>query len=219
MDMTIATNLIDICAVSMLLLSVLSMTTLRMAPLIRLFSYQSLALGLMAAIVAYSSDNPHIYIMCVLTIGIKTILIPRILYYVLERVEVNNEAKLAVGVPGSLILSGALIILSYFITEPLLATLETMERNCIAFSMSVVLIGLLTMVSRRKAISEVIGLLMMENGLFLGALAVSHGMPLIVEVAAFFDVLVALIIIGVFIFHINRSFHSMDVTNLRRLKE
>ena len=133
--------------------------------------------------------------------------------------ESDDETSLSLGVPGSLLVSAGLVVLSYFITEPLISTLATLERNCLAFSLSVVLIGLSTMVVRRKAISEVIGLLMIENGLFLGALALSHGMPLIVEIGAFFDILMALIIIGVFILRINRSFHSMDVDNLRRLKE
>ncbi|MBQ2763260.1 MAG: hydrogenase [Candidatus Methanomethylophilaceae archaeon] len=216
---TVIGNLIDICAVSMLLASILSMTAVRMKPLIRLFSIQSLFLGAMAAIIAYSSGNSHIYIMCGLTVVIKGFLIPKILLHVLQRVESDDETSLSLGVPGSLLVSAGLVVLSYFITEPLISTLATLERNCLAFSLSVVLIGLSTMVVRRKAISEVIGLLMIENGLFLGALALSHGMPLIVEIGAFFDILMALIIIGVFILRINRSFHSMDVDNLRRLKE
>jgi len=203
----------------MLLASILSMTAVRMKPLIRLFSIQSLFLGAMAAIIAYSSGNSHIYIMCGLTVVIKGFLIPKILLHVLQRVESDDETSLSLGVPGSLLVSAGLVVLSYFITEPLISTLATLERNCLAFSLSVVLIGLSTMVVRRKAISEVIGLLMIENGLFLGALALSHGMPLIVEIGAFFDILMALIIIGVFILRINRSFHSMDVDNLRRLKE
>ena len=216
---TVIGNLIDICAVSMLLASILSMTAVRMKPLIRLFSIQSLFLGAMAAIIAYSSGNSHIYIMCGLTVVIKGFLIPKILLHVLQRVESDDETSLSLGVPGSLLVSAGLVVLSYFITEPLISTLATLERNCLAFLLSVVLIGLSTMVVRRKAISEVIGLLMIENGLFLGALALSHGMPLIVEIGAFFDILMALIIIGVFILRINRSFHSMDVDNLRRLKE
>lgn len=219
MEITVIGNLIDICAVSMLLTSILSMTAVRMKPLIKLFSIQSLFLGAMAAIIAYSSGNSHIYIMCGLTVVIKGFLIPKILLNVLQRVASDDETSLTLGVAGSLLLSAGLVVISYFITEPLISTLATLERNCLAFSLSVVLIGLSTMVIRRKAISEVIGLLMIENGLFLGALALSHGMPLIVELGAFFDILMALIIIGVFILRINRSFHSMDVDNLRRLKE
>ncbi|TQS85126.1 MAG: hypothetical protein A3208_05180 [Candidatus Methanoprimaticola hominis] len=94
-----------------------------------------------------------------------------------------------------------------------------MERNCLALSVSIILIGLLMMCTRRKAITETVGLLMMENGLFLGAIALSHGMPLIVEIGAFFDVMVAVIIIGIFAYRINRSFNSVDTTFLRRLRE
>ncbi len=219
MDTIVTANLIDICAVAMLLISILSMTTVRMHPLIRMFAVQSIFLGVMAALVAYSSQNNHIYIMCALTIGIKGLIIPKILYYMLDRVQVDKEAQLSIGISGSLLLCAVLIVISYIITEPLINILETMERSYLALSLSVVLLGLLTMVIRRKAISEVIGLLMIENGLFLGALALSHGMPLIVELGAFFDILMTLIIIGTFMFRINRSFHSMDTSNLRRLKE
>lgn len=219
MDEVFTFNLINILAVSMLLCSVLSMAAVRMSPLNRLFSLQSLFLAATAAVVAYSSGESHIYIMCGLTFVFKVLLMPRVLDYVLDRIDRDKETTMLLGVPGSLLVSGALIVVAYFISEPLINTLATMERSCLAISVSIVLISLFAMVSRRKAISEVIGLFMMENGLFLGALALSHGMPLIVEIAAFFDILVALIIIGVFIFRINRSFHSMDVTNLRRLKE
>ncbi len=219
MDATIAMNLINICASSMLLCSILSMAMLRMPPMVRLFSIQSIFLGVMAAVVAYYYNEPHIYIMCGLTIIIKGIIIPKVLDNVLEKVDIVKEAKLKIGIAGSLLVCAALIFVSYYVTEPFIMKFDTMESSCLALSMSIVLIGLLMMASRRKAITEVIGLLMMENGLFLGALSISHGMPLIVEIAAFFDVLVALVIIGVFVLRINRSFHSTDVADLRRLKE
>lgn len=187
--------------------------------MVKLFSLQSLFLGAMAAVVAYFYNEPHIYIMCALTVIIKGLVIPRVLDNVLLKVETDKEAKLKIGIAGSLLVCAVLIFISYYITEPFIMKFDTMENSCLVLSMSIVLIGLLMMASRRKAVTEVIGLLMMENGLFLGALSISHGMPLIVEIAAFFDVLVALVIIGVFILRINRSFHSTDVADLRRLKE
>lgn len=219
MEETVISNLIDLFAVLMLLTSVMAMATTRMKPLIDLFSLQSIFLAALAFTVAWSSDTPHIYIMCALTVALKVIAMPRMLTYIMSKIHVDKEVELSVGIPGSLLASGLLIILSYYITEPLLTSIETVERNCLALSVSIILIGLLMMSTRRKAITETVGLLMMENGLFLGALALSHGMPLIVEIGAFFDVMVAVIIIGIFAYRINRSFDSVDTSFLRRLRE
>ena len=199
METAVIGNMIDLCAVMMLLTTVMAVATTNMKPLIGLFSMQSMFLAALAFIVAYSSGTPQMYIM--------------------SRINVGREVGLTIGIPGSLLASGLMIVLSYYITEPLLATIHTVERNCLALSMSVLLIGLLMMCTRKNAITETVGLLMMENGLFLGAIALSHGMPLIVEIAAFFDVMVAVIIIGIFAHRINRSFNSVDTSFLRRLKE
>ena len=212
-------NLIDLCAVMMLLTSVMAVATTRMRSLVSLFSLPSVFLAALAFIVAYSSGNNHIYIMCALTVALKVIVMPKMLTYIMSKIHVDKEVELSIGIPGSLLASGLMIILSYYITEPLLSSIETVERNCLALSVSIILIGLLMMSTRRKAITETVGLLMMENGLFLGAIALSHGMPLIVEIGAFFDVMVAVIIIGIFAYRINRSFNSVDTSFLRRLRE
>jgi hydrogenase-4 component E len=100
-----------------------------------------------------------------------------------------------------------------------MGSFETLTRNCLALSLSVVFVGLLMMCTRRKAVTEAVGLLMMENGLFLGVMSVSYGMPLLVELGIFLDVLMAVVIIGIFAYRINRTFNSVDTGFLRRLKE
>lgn len=216
---TVIANLIDLFAVLMLLMSIMAIATTRMKPLISMFTLQSLFLAILAGIVAYAYDTPHIYIMCVLTLVIKVLVMPKMMYYIMSKINVGKELELNIGIPGSLLLSAAMMIIAYYITEPLLISYGSVERNCLALSMSIILIGLLTMCTRKKAITETIGLLMIENGLFLGALALSHGMPLIVELGAFFDVIVSLILIGIFANRINKSFDSVDTSFLRRLKE
>ena len=219
MESILTSNLIDIFAVCMLLASVLAMASTRMRPLIRLFVIQSFFLAAFEFTVDYSQDEPHIYIMAVMTFVIKVLIIPKFLYYVMDRIKVDDKLVLSVGVPGSMLLSAALIMLSYFVSEPLVATLATAERNTLVLSFSIMLISISMMATRRKAVSEVVGLLMAENGLFLGAIALSNGMPFIVELGAFFDVLMAVIIVGIFAFRINKSFDSVDDTLLRRMRE
>jgi hydrogenase-4 component E len=137
----------------------------------------------------------------------------------MEKINVEKEVEPRVGIPGTLLLSCALIMVAYLVTEPMLAALTTLGRNCLAISLSIVFIGLLMMITRTKAMTESIGLLLMENGLFLGALTISYGMPLIVEFGVFFDVIVAVVIIGIFAYRINRTFNSIDTSFMRRLKE
>ncbi|HKM09872.1 MAG TPA: hydrogenase [Candidatus Methanomethylophilaceae archaeon] len=219
MEQVLISNLIDIFAVSMLLTSLLAMTSTRMRPLIRLFVIQAIFLTAFEITVAYSQNDPKIYVMAALTILIKVIIIPKLLIYIIDRINVRDDVSLKIGIPGSLLLSAALILLSYYISEPLVSILDTAERNSLVLSFSMILIGLLMMSTRHKAISEVIGLLMAENGLFMGAIALSNGMPFIVEVGAFIDVLMAVIIIGVFAFRVNKTFDKLEPTPIGGLEK
>ena len=212
-------NLIDICAVCMLLLSMLAMTTTRVKQLFNAFAVQSLFLAALAVVVGYSTGHSAIFLMAAITVGVKVVFIPRFLRYMSDKIKIGNEVDSYIGVPSSLLLSAALIMISYFVTAPLLDSLDTITMNCLAISMSIILIGLLMMVIKRKAITGAIGLLIMENGLFLGVISISYGMPLLVELGIFFDVLMIAVIIGIFAFRISRTFDSIDTTFLRRLRD
>lgn len=219
MDPVIYQNLVDICAVSMLLLSVMAIASSRMTRLSQIFSIHSLLLAILAFIVAVYTGNNDILIICVLTFMLKVIAIPKFLNYTMDKINMEREVEPLIGIPGSLLLSTMLVLVAYLITEPMLDALSTLGRNCLAISLSIVFIGLLMMITRRKALTESIGLLLMENGLFMGAITISYGMPLIVEFGVFFDVIIAVVIIGIFAYRINRTFNSIDTSFLRRLKE
>lgn len=193
-----------------------------MLSLVRLFALQSIALGILALAVAYFADAPHIYMVAALTIGLKGAVIPWVLMYVMDKIKTDKEVEPLVGIPLSLLLCGGLTIVAFYITQPLIFTtgaIDTITKDCLAISFAVVLIGFFTMISRKKAITQIMGLLTMENGLFLAAISVTYGMPMIVELGIFFDVLVAVIIMGLFAFRINRTFDSVDTTILRRLRD
>lgn len=203
----------------MLLISVLSIATSRMKRLSSYFALHSLFLAILALVVSLYTGNTHILIMFVLTLVLKAVAIPKFLNYTMEKISMEKEVEPLVGIPGTLLLSLMLILVAYLVTEPLLDSLETIGRNCLAISLSIVFIGMLMMITRRKALTESIGLLLMENGLFLGAMTISYGMPMIVEFGVFFDVIIAVVIIGIFAYRINRTFNSIDTSFLRRLKE
>jgi len=221
MDIAIAENLIDTCAVAMLLLSLLAMTAARMTHLINTFALQSLFLVVLAFIVAYSTGHAELYIMGITTFAVKAVLIPWFLIRTLKRVKTGREVDVSIGIPGSLMLSAVLIIISYLITYPLMGSGSsvTITKNCIAISMSIILIGMLMMTTRRKAVTQATGLLTMENGLFLGVMSISYGMPLIVELGIFFDVLLVAVILGIFAFRMSIMFDSTDTSVMRGLKD
>jgi len=212
-------NIINGLAVAIFLTTFIIVAHTRLYPWVSTYAIQSLALGLLAAAVAYFTNSPHIYIVATLAIAIKSVIIPRFLRYTMDRIRVDKEVEMLVNVPASLLISGGLAILSYFITEPIVVQGNVITKNCLAISIAVVLIGFFIMITRRKAITQIMGLMVMENGLFLAAIATSYGMPLIVEIGVFFDILVGVLIMGVFAFQINRTFETVDTGILRRLRD
>jgi len=203
-------NGVNLLAAGILLASLMAMTTPRMAQLIRIFTLQSLMLAGMAALVAYHTGLQHLYLIAGLTVALKAIVIPRFLNYSVGRLKVRRELEPLLGIPSSLLLAAGIVVVAYYVTEPVIYLAEVITRNCLAISLAVTLIGMLMIIARRKAITLLIGLLMMENGLFLAVISTSHGMPLIVEMGIFFDILVAVIIMGIFAFRMNETFESTE---------
>jgi Hydrogenase 4 membrane component (E) len=215
----LGSNIINGLAVVIFLTTFLIVAQSRMYSWVNVYAIQSLALSLLAAAVAWFTDSPHIYIVALLTIAVKVVAIPRILLYVMDRIKVSREVEMLVNTPASLLISGGLAMLAYFITEPIIAHGSAITRNCLAISIAVALIGFFIMISRRKAISQIMGLMVIENGLFLAAISTTYGMPLIVEIGVFFDILVGVLIMGVFAFQINKTFDTIDTGIMRRLQD
>jgi hydrogenase-4 component E len=193
-----------------------------MVTLVRLLALQGIALGLLALAVAYVADAPHIYVAAALTLVLKGGVIPWMLLYVMDKLRTEREVEPLLSIPLSLLICGGLTVVAFYITQPIIfsgGAITTITRDCLAISLAVVLIGFFTMISRKKAITQVMGMLTMENGLFLAAISVTYGMPLIVELGIFFDALVAVLIMGLFAFRIKRTFASVDTTVLRGLQD
>jgi len=191
----------------------------RMLPLIFAFAWQGALLAIVTALVAYVSDHPHLYISAALTVALKVFLIPWLLYRLAVRLNIHYDAE-ALRHPSLLLLAGAgLVIFSYYVALPIVQLSGLATRNTIAVSIAVVLIGMLLMIARKKAVAQVIGFMSIENGLFFSAVVSTYGMPLIVELGVAFDVLVAAILFGVFFFHMRESFDTLDVDRLTRLSE
>jgi len=163
-----------------------------------LFVLQSIFLAMTAALVAYLTGIHHIYIGAALTIIIKVVIIPRVLKQVIERSDVKRETDMYVNVPTGVLICGALVILAVFVNQPFIALGFLLTRDSLAIALAIILIGFFIMIVRKRAVTQVIGFLVLENGLFLGATAAAYGMPLIVELGIFFDVLVGAVVFGVY---------------------
>jgi len=190
---------------------------------IRIFAAQSFLLAAIALTIAYFNHAPHIYVAAGLTFLVKTILVPIVLERLVARIEIRQEIEPILNVPLSVVISGALTLVGYVVAESFYHPEEgpvaaTLGHNALAVAISLFLIGFFMMINRRKALTQVLALLSLENGLFLAAISLTFGMPLIVELGVLFDVLVAVMVLGILVYRIRETFESMDVSRLRRLR-
>ena len=206
-------------AALVLFTSFIMLAQARVLPLIYTFAWQGALLAVVTALVAYVSGHPHLYISAAITVVLKVFLIPWLLYRLAHQLNIHYDAE-PLRHPSLLLLAGAgLVIFSYYVALPIVQRSGLATRNTIAVSIAVVLIGMLLMIARKKAVAQVIGFMSIENGLFFSAVVSTYGMPLIVELGVAFDVLVAAILFGVFFFHMRESFDTLDVDRLTRLSE
>ncbi len=215
----LGSQLVNLCSMMLLVTSFAIVAQRRLSACVDLFAVQSVFLAVTAALVAFLTGIHHIYVAAGLTILIKAVIIPLILRRVIERLNVQREVAFVINIPPSLLICGALVILAFSVTEPVASIGFLLTKDSLAIALAIVLIGFFTMIARKKAVTQVVGFLMVENGLFLGAAAAAYGMPLIVELGVFFDVLVAGLIIGIYTHRLQDAFDSVDVSKLTGLKE
>jgi len=190
----------------------------RLAGLISSFRLQSFFLFLLTLMMAIEEKGAVLYIVAGLIFIVKVYLIPMFLRHVAKRIKTNENLGLFINPQLSLFAALGLTYLSYLFTFKVFPLADKVQSASFALSLCVTLVGLFIMIFRMKALTQIIGLMVMENGLFLSAAAVSRGMPFLVEIAIFLDVLVSVIILGVFVYRINALFTHIDVSKLKHLK-
>ena len=206
-------------AALVLFTSFLMLAQARLLPLIHVFAWQGALLSITTALVAFVSKHGHLYVSAALTFGLKALLIPWILHRLAVQLKIQRDID-SVRYPSLVLLAGAaLVIFSYYVSLPIVHLSTLVTRNTIAATMAMVLLGMLLMIVRKKALSQVIGFMAIENGLFFAAVVSTYGMPMVVELGIAFDVLVAAILFGVFFFQMRESIDSLDVDRLNRLRE
>ena len=218
-ELSLFNQAIIVFAALVLFTSFIMLAQTRVLPLIYTFAWQGVLLAVVTGLVAYVSNHPHLYISAAITVVLKVFLIPWLLYRLAHQLNIHYDAE-RLRYPSLLMLTGAgLVVFSYYVALPIVARSGLATRNTIAVSIAVVLVGMLLMIARKKAVAQVIGFMSIENGLFFAAVVSTYGMPLIVELGVAFDVLVAAILFGVFFFHMRESFDTLDVDRLTRLSE
>jgi hydrogenase-4 component E len=189
----------------------------RMFGLLNTFAVHALVVSLSVGWQAYIQLAPHLYITAGIALVVKAIIIPVALHRIIVRLGIHRTIETVVGIGQTMLAGIALVALSILVMLPITAEAGTLAREDLAFSLSVILLGLLMMISRRNAVSQIIGFMSIENGLILAATA-AKGMPLVVEISVAFSILVAPIVIGIFLFRIRERFDTVDVHALERFR-
>ncbi|VVB93762.1 Uncharacterised protein [uncultured archaeon] len=215
-EIILGSKMVQLIIALILVSTFLILGSTRLYSCVRAFGIQSFLLACVAGIVAYSTGKNDIYIVAVLTLVIKAAVIPYIFIYIIREIKVKREIELYVNVSPSLIIGGVLVVISYYLIRSI-SIISELSSFALSASMSLVSIGLFVMISRKKAIMQMLGILIMENGLFLGAISLTYGMPLLVELGIFFDVLIGVLIMGILIFRINKTFETIDTDMLKTL--
>jgi hydrogenase-4 component E len=212
-------QLINLLAAVLLLLAFAMLSQRRVLSLIDLFAWQGFALSLSTAIVAYATHQPHLYASAGLTLALKVVLLPWLLHRLIRRLDVKWDVEPLINIPTTMLVGIVLVVFSFNLALPIAQLANTVTRSTLGIAMACVMLSFLMMITRRKAIPQVIGFLSMENGLFFAATSATYGMPMVVELGIALDVLVGVLILGVFFFQIREQFDSLDLKHLEKLKE
>lgn len=204
-------------ATAVLLLSFGLLFQRRLSGVINTFALQAVALALAAAWQAFVQDAPHLYVTALVALLFKGIAIPLGLRRIVRVLMIHRTVETALSIGLTMVVGVALVTLSILLVLPVTAESAALTRENLALALSVVLLGLLMMITRRNAVTQVIGFMSLENGLILAAVGVS-GMPLVVEMSVAFAVMVAFIIFGIFFFQIRERFDTLDLHYLESFR-
>ncbi|MGB9093349.1 MAG: formate hydrogenlyase [Gallionella sp.] len=212
-------EIINLLAALLLLIAFAMLSQRRILSLIKLFAWQGLVLSLSTFVVAYSTGQHHLYYSAGLTLLLKVMVLPWLLHRLMRRLNVRWDVETLINIPTTMLVGIALVIFAFNLAAPISQLSESITRGLIGIALACVLLSMLMMLTRRKAIPQVVGFLAMENGLFFAATSATHGMPLVVELGIALDVLVATFIFGIFFFQIRETFDSLDISHMEKLKD
>jgi hydrogenase-4 membrane subunit HyfE len=185
---------------------------------IRVIVTQGVLLTAVTVTLGLLTGGSEMYFAALLTLVVKAGLIPYVLHKVQGRVQTDRETKSFVNIKMSLVICSALVVLAAAVTRKVLGDAPILTATALPTAVSMMLIGLFIMVSRKLAIMQILGLLIMENGIYLAGIGTATGLPLVVELGIFLDILVGVLIMGILTFRINQTFDHVDTDNLKNLR-
>jgi hydrogenase-4 component E len=212
-------QVLNTLAAVLLLLSFSMLAQRRIVTMVNLLATQGAILALATVLLAWRTGEHHLYLSAALTLALKVILLPWLLHRLIRRLDVYWDTETVINAPSTMLIGLLVVIFAFGLAQPITALASTATRSTIGIAIAVILLSFLTMITRRKAMSQVVGFLSMENGLFFGAMSTTYGMPMVVELGVALDVLVAMLVLGVFFFQIREQFDSLDLHHLESLRE
>jgi hydrogenase-4 component E len=215
----LTTQIVNLFASGLLLIAFAMLAQRRIVTLINLFALQGLALAGSTATVAFATGQHHLYYSAAITFALKVVVLPYVLHRLIRQLNVKWDIETLINIPTMMLVGIGLVIFAFNLALPISQLASSVTRNTLGIAMACVLLAFLMMITRRKAVPQVVGFLAMENGLFFAATSATYGMPMVVEFGVALDVLVGTFIFGIFFFQIRETFDSLDIHHLEKLKE
>jgi hydrogenase-4 component E len=215
----LANQLVNVFASALLLIAFAMLAQRRIVTLIHLFALQGLALVCSTVTVAYATGQTHLYWSAGITFVLKVVVLPFILHRLIRRLNVKWDIETLINIPMMMLVGIGLVVFAFNLALPISEFSRSIARGTLGIALACVLMSFLMMITRSKAVPQVIGFLSMENGLFFAATSATYGMPMVVELGIALDVLVGMVILGVFMFQIREQFDSLDIHHLEKLKD
>lgn len=212
-------QLLNLLAAGLLLISFAMLSRRRTQRLITLYAWQGAILFVSTCLVAYGAGLTELWYSAALTLILKVIALPWILHRLIQRLGAQWDTEPIVNIPVTMLVGLVLVIFAFGLAQPISMMATTITRNTLGIALAVILLSFLMMITRRKAVTQVIGFLAMENGLFFAATSATYGMPMVIELGIALDVLVGVFILGIFFFQIREQFDSLDLHHLEALRE
>jgi len=219
MSAEILSKLVNLLSFVALGLTILLIVRARLEGQVRAFALQSFVLAFLSVLIAIYTDSFQLFGVGVALVIVKVVVIPRVLNRAVAKIGISRVAAPYLGTAPALIVCVLLAIIAFYVMTPIASSNPLPTADAMPLALAGVLIGFFIMVDRRRAVTQILGFLMLENGIFLLALLTTYGVPFIVEMGVFLDVLVAVLIMEVFVYHIKDNFDSIDVGELGKLKE
>jgi hydrogenase-4 component E len=218
-EVSLDLQLLNTCAALLLLISFAMLAQRRVVTMVNLLALQGVLLCIATTLLAIRTGKSHLFVSAFLTLALKAVVLPLLLHRLIRRLQVYWDSDPLLNIPSTMLVGLVVVVFAFALAQPIAALGSTASRGTLGIAVAVIFLAFITMITRRKAMSQVVGFLSMENGLFFGAMSATYGMPMVVELGIALDVLVAVLVLGVFFFQIREQFDSLDLHHFESLKE